>query len=49
MEDMKQANRENFQRLSVYVEAGKQRIADAYAVELPAPWRKGQEWHSDRG
>lgn len=36
MEDMKQANRENFQRLSVYVEAGKQRIADAYAVELPA-------------
>ena len=36
MEDMKKANRENFQRLSVYVEAGKQRIADAYATELPA-------------
>lgn len=36
MENMKKANRENFQRLSVYVEAGKQRIADAYAIELPA-------------
>ena len=43
MEDMKQANRENFQRLSVYVEAGKQRIADAYAIELPAREEKAKK------
>lgn len=36
MLQMKEANRENFQRLSVYVEAGKQRISDAYAIDLPA-------------
>lgn len=35
MDDMKAANRENFQRLSVYVEAGKEKIKDAYAIELP--------------
>lgn len=35
MDDMKAANRENFQRLSVYVEAGKEKIKDAYAIDLP--------------
>lgn len=35
LEQMKTANRENFQRLSVYVAAGKEKIADAYATDLP--------------
>ncbi|MBP2620801.1 toxic anion resistance protein [Streptococcus panodentis] len=36
LEQMKEGNRENFQRLSVYVEAGKLKIQEAYQSELPA-------------
>ena len=35
LSDMKMANRENYQRLSVFVEAGKAKIKEAYEVELP--------------
>lgn len=36
LEQMKEGNRENFQRLSVYVDAGKLKIQEAYQSELPA-------------
>ena len=36
LEQVKEGNRENFQRLSVYVDAGKLKIQEAYQSELPA-------------
>ena len=36
LEQMKEGNRENFQRVSVYVDAGKLKIQEAYQSELPA-------------
>ena len=51
MEDMIKANKENYQRLKVYVTAGKQKLQEAYDKDIPeleALAAKGQQEEADK-